>query len=72
MLNNIEKLRKGFCKLHVRVDMHDIVAVWLKSMIVFIHVGAVSTSSNKPPKFLSSQKREKIRRKEMKERNLRY
>jgi hypothetical protein len=38
----------------------------------FIHAGAVSTSSTKSPKFLSSQQREKIRRKEMKERNLRY
>lgn len=31
--------------------------------------GAVSS---KPPRFLSSQKREKVRRKEMKERNMRY
>ena len=45
-------------------------------LYIHVHVGAVLTSNAavtaKPPVFLSSQTREKIRKKDMKERNMRY
>ena len=48
--------------------------IYVPTIYVTANAGAMSGNLEKPqpPKFLSSQKREKVRRKEMKERNMRY